>query len=113
MCSGQLLASKNIAISIRGKKTPSFCADLVIYTFLTKKSAPPYTSLDLAYNLLSDWLWASPLYCLFQGTQISARSTYFFHHAQSDNYMCDSSRLFASRLKMTTTCVELHDFRGL
>jgi hypothetical protein len=31
--------------------------------------------------------------CPFQGTQICAHLTYFFHRAECEGYMCDSKQL--------------------
>jgi hypothetical protein len=39
---------------------------LLISIFLHMKFSPPYTSLDLAQYLLSDWLWMHELYMSFR-----------------------------------------------
>ena len=49
----------------------------------------------------------------FSRTRIHALVAYLFQHAKCDNDMCATSRLLPSPQEITTTCVELHGFRGL
>ena len=61
MCLGQLWVSKNIVIPIEGIKLPENCNPLDLYLCTWENFALPYPSLDLAHNVLSDWLLVPPL----------------------------------------------------
>ena len=58
ICSGQLLALKiHTTFNLRNKITEE-------KNYSRPKIEPPYTSPKLAQSLLSDWLWAPPLYTM-------------------------------------------------
>ena len=62
MCSGQLLALKiQSIINLRNKNYWKICKPPYLYLPTRENFAPPYTSLDLAQNLLIDRLWAPML----------------------------------------------------
>ena len=63
ICLSQLLVSKihNFVFSLRNKIIDKLCDPPNFYLPTHENFAMPYTSLDLAHNLLSDWLLA-PLF---------------------------------------------------
>ena len=64
MCLGQLLALKIHNIFKFKESRHQICSPLDFNLPAWEKFAPPYTSLDLVQNLLSDsiWLWMPLLY---------------------------------------------------
>ena len=64
ICSSQLLTSRvYIFFNLRNKLTNFIFCNSPDFYFLTQgEFAPPYASLDLVQNLLSDWLWVPLLH---------------------------------------------------